>query len=137
MPPARKKDEGHLEAKIDILSDKMDAQATSHARLDERLSNHLANEERTSERMEGQLESVNSHLFGIKEILGKQQASIDEHIRRTDILEGAVKPLVEQRQQFEGFFKFAKVALKIGALITALGAGGFGIKQVIALIFKL
>jgi len=136
MPPARKTD-SQLEAKIDVLSDKMDAQATSYARLDEKLAGHLSSEEKTSKRLEDKLEDVGEHLLGIKEILGKQQSSIDEHIRRTNLLEDVVKPLVEQKQQFEGFLKFAKVAVKIGGLIAVLGAGGFGLKELVALLFKL
>lgn len=133
MPTVRN---SHLETKLDALADKLDGQATVYAILDERLSNHLTATAKTSERLEEQLGIVNDHLFGIKEILGKQQSSIDEHIRRTDLLEAAVKPLVEQKHQFEGFYKFAKVALKIAALIGVVGAGGLGIKELATLIFK-
>src|SRR5574343_284149 len=136
-----------VESKIDVLSDKVDAHGAAYGRLDERLTSHIVHNEKTDDRLEHQLNVVNEHLFGIKEILGRQQSSIDEHIRRTNLLEEKIegetskikselKPILDQNQQFQGLWKFSKVALRMGGLLEAISAGGFGIKELVGFIFK-
>jgi len=157
MPPRKPSKPDHdstsrqlevVESKIDNLAEKVDAQGLVSGRLDERLTAHIGHNEKTDGRIETQLDAINEHLFGIKQILGAQQSSIDEHIRRTNLLEEKIegetkqikselKPILDQGQQFQGFLKFGKAALKVGGLIAALSAGGFGIKELVGFIFKL
>jgi hypothetical protein len=60
--------------------------------------------------------------------LVKQQGILDEHVKRTNLLEDKIKPFEIRETQ-------VKLLLKIGAGLLALGAGGIGVKELISLIF--
>jgi len=81
---------------------------------------------------------VQTQMNGIDGILVKQQAILDEHVRRTNlletkvendkrILEGKIEPLEKQAFTF-------KLALKLIAGLAAAGGGAIGIKEIVALL---
>ena len=59
--------------------------------------------------------------------LAKQQTILEEHIRRTEILEASMGPLREGHLQTKFF-------MKIAAGVMAAGASGFGLKELLAVL---
>ena len=70
-------------------------------------------DDRRLERIEKKLDDVADHLASIDTTLALQHASLEHHIRRTDILEEQVKPIV-------GVKKAVKAVTVMGALAAAL-----------------
>lgn len=65
------------------------------------------------------LEDLDQHLGDIKVTLALNTASLQEHVRRSEMLEARVKPLEEHVVRFSGVIKAALVA--IGTISTTLG----------------
>ncbi len=79
------------------------------------------NFEKAQSETNGILERIDGRLDSIDKTLVAQQKSLDEHIRRTEILEKEVVPLKEQSTQI-------KILIRVGAvLVTAGGLGGAGL----------
>lgn len=67
------------------------------------------------------VKEVNESLKRIDVTLAKQAVQIEYHIRRTDILEDAIKPLQVQKAQIDGVLKaLGLVSALGGAVFTAL-----------------
>lgn len=121
-----------LEQKLDLFKDHFDG--------------HMGTVGKTLERMDDRLDRVDVTL-------GKQQTTLDEHVKRTNLLEDkleqerkdiADKLAAERKQTAEELEPLkvqstqVKLLIKVGAAIAAaggLGGAGFGIKQLIAAIF--
>lgn len=78
-------------------------------------------------RFDEKLDKILDKIGSIDVTLGKQQVSLDEHIRRTELLEKAVEPMEHKWLITEGILKFS---LKIGAGIVALVGIAEGIATV-------
>ena len=114
MPKKSDPTYGLLEQKLDIFKDHFDG--------------HMENVGKTLERMDDRLDKVDVTL-------GKQQVTLEDHVKRTNLLEDKlareIEPLKVQSAQ-------VKLLMKIGAAVIAaggLGGAGFGIKQLIVAIF--
>ena len=58
------------------------------------------------------LEKMDSRLDNVDITLAKQQVSLDEHIRRTELLETKVEPIQKHVNMVDGALKF------IGGIVT-------------------
>ena len=63
-------------------------------------------------RLENKVDKILEHVGAIDVTLGMQQVSLDEHIRRTALLESEMKPVKKHIHMMQGAIK----------LIAALGA---------------
>lgn len=88
-------------------------------------------------RIDGKLEKLDGRLDEQGKVLVGQAASLEEHVRRTNMLEERMEQSTEQARadlpkniQEElrvSRNKFLMLALKAGATLLALGGGGFGV----------
>lgn len=79
------------------------------------------NFEKAQESINQTLGRIDSRLDSIDKTLASQQQSLDEHIRRTELLEKDVAPLKDQSTQI-------KILVRVGAVfLTAGGLGGAGL----------
>jgi uncharacterized coiled-coil protein SlyX len=82
------------------------------------------------QRIEDKVDKIDDTLCTIAVTIAKQQTSLDEHIRRTNLLEEAVKPLQADNQKVHG-------ALKLIGLVVAVAGGLESIVYVATHISKL
>lgn len=100
----------------------------------------------TLSRMDGKLDKLDDRMDGMAGTLIKQQASLDEHVKRSNLLEEKIeletKKITEALpREVEAQIKLARNkflinALKVGGVVAGLGGGGFGIKQLITAVLK-
>ena len=83
------------------------------------IKDHLDNVAKILEKVDGRVDSIDLTL-------AKQSIVLADHIRRTEILEAEMKPIKSKSESFVLF-------LKIGGALIATGAGGLGIKELIAI----
>jgi hypothetical protein len=76
------------------------------------------------ERIESKIDKVVEHIGSIDVTLAKQSVILDEHIRRTNILEKKFEPVEEHVASVHTSLKTLKFALKILAILGA--SGGLG-----------
>ena len=102
-------------------------------------------------RMDGKLDKLDDRMDGMTIVLTKQQGSLDEHVRRTNLLEEKLEADKEtlRKSISEGLAREAAdavraernrilvLALKIGGVVAGLGGGGFGLRQLLPAIAKL
>jgi len=88
------------------------------------------------------LERMDERLDRVDVTMGKQQGILEEHVRRTNLLEEKIdderKSIEEKVEPFKTQHVQVKLLMKIGVAIIAaggLGGAGFGIKQLISAIF--
>ena len=86
--------------------------------------------EKRFDRVDEKFDRLGDRLDKVDVTLAKQQTSLDEHIRRTEILESQVEPLKAQSAQ-------VKLVLKIVAALVAAGGAGIGLKELVGLVFGL
>lgn len=67
------------------------------------------------DRLEVKLDKVIDKLSAIDSTLASQHVTLVEHIRRTVILEEAIKPLQKQSNRFQGVIKFFLYVATLGA----------------------
>lgn len=77
-------------------------------------------------KIESKLDKMDDKLNVIDVMVARQQVILEEHVKRTNMLEDVVKTVNEQ-------YAFMKVLLKVIAACAAAGAGGLGIKEVLSL----
>jgi hypothetical protein len=70
-------------------------------------------------RIEKHIGEINATLTTQSVLLGKQQVSIEHHIKRTDLLESEVRPIKKHVDMVSGALKLI-TAIGLGALIKAL-----------------
>lgn len=63
---------------------------------------------------------MEERLDSIDRTLAAQNVSLEEHIRRTELLENEVKPLSKFYSQWVGVFKFISIAGIIATIIATL-----------------
>ncbi len=96
------------DAKIDLLQKAFD--------------DHTQTENVFYERLEKKLDRMDSRLDSIDVTLGKQQTVLDDHIKRTEILESKVEQDASHAKQLSFTLKLLKWAT-IAAVLTASGLG--------------
>ena len=67
-------------------------------------------------RLEDKLDLISDRIQSIDVTLAKQHVILDEHIRRTGLLEKRVEPVEKNMVMFQGFLKF--LGMPIGLLTT-------------------
>jgi len=119
--PKKQLDADILIAKLDLFKDHLDA--------------HMVE-------VKGTLVRVDERLDTLSTTSGKQQVILEEHVRRTDLLEKKlnddVKTIDEKIEPIKTHVTQVKFLLKIAAAIAAaggLGGVGVGIKQLIGILF--
>jgi len=75
-------------------------------------------------RIETKIDKVMEHVSEINVTLAKQHVSLDDHIRRTAILETQIIPLKKQSDMAYGIIKFI-------ALVAAVSGGVEGVVAVL------
>lgn len=88
-------------------------------------------------RIDDKLEKLDSRLDDQGKVLVGQAASLDEHVRRTNMLEDRMEQVAKQAKDelprnIQEEMRISRnrwllLALKLGATLVALGGGGFGI----------
>ena len=68
------------------------------------------------QKFEKKLDAISEKLQSIDVTLAKQHVVLDEHIRRTEILENRIDPIEKNSLMFYGFIKF--LGIPIGLLTT-------------------
>lgn len=63
---------------------------------------------------------IESRLTSIDQTLGKQEAHLEEHIRRTGLLEDQVLPIQSKMQQMTGAFKLLTGISVIAGIIGTI-----------------
>lgn len=76
------------------------------------------------DRIEVKVDKVLEHQQATREILAAQHVSLKDHIRRTELLEKAVVPMVKKWAMVQG----------IGKFLAILGLIAAGIESVVALL---
>lgn len=66
------------------------------------------------------IKEISSDIKAIDHTLVKQQASLDEHIRRTNILEQKLEPIEKHVQMISGVLKFIGILSVIAGFIVSL-----------------
>lgn len=122
MPPKK------TDPMYDLIDQKLDL-------FKEHFDHHMSSQGKTLERMDTRLDSVDVTI-------GKQQTVLEEHVKRTNALEDKIiihqKETDEKIEPLKAQHVQVKLLMKIGVAIIAaggLGGAGFGIKQLIAVIF--
>lgn len=70
-------------------------------------------------RLEAKLDKVIESQNGMNTILTKQSVVLEEHVKRTNLLEAEIKPIKQQSDMIKGALKLIS-AVGLGALIKAL-----------------
>lgn len=68
-------------------------------------------------RIEEKLDKVADHIADINTTIAKQEVSLDEHIRRTNLLEEKVAPLEKHVSMVNGVIKFIVLLSAIAAIV--------------------
>lgn len=83
------------------------------------------------------LEKMDNRLDNVDVTMVKQQVVLDEHVRRTNLLEekteAAKKELEEKIEPLKNQSSQIKLFLKIGAALLGAGGAGFGVKELLGL----
>lgn len=98
-------------------------------------------------RMESKLDKLDDRLDGVDKTLIEQKGILDEHVRRTDLLEkkieadvrsvrDALPKDVEEQIRLQRN-KFLINVAKVLGVVAGLGGGGLGVKELVGLISKL
>ena len=98
-------------------------------------------------RMDGKLDKLDDRLDNVGQTLVRQQASLDEHIKRTNLLETKIEAdasalKVKLEKDVENLLaskrqKSLMLGLKILGGVAATGGGGVLIKNLVAAILKI
>lgn len=70
-------------------------------------------------RIEDKLDKIAEHMAAMNVTLGKQSVILDEHIRRTNLLESKIEPVEKHVQRVEGAIKLLSLLGILGAIIEA------------------
>lgn len=72
------------------------------------------------EKIEDHLDSISKDVAEINITMAKNTALLDEHIRRTNLLEEAIKPIQEHVFHIRGFIKISLFILGTSAAILGI-----------------
>jgi archaellum component FlaC len=72
------------------------------------------------ERMEAKLDDMSEHLSSIDTTLMKQELSLTEHIKRTNLLEERVKPIENHMTELKGVVKVLKLLALLATIVEGL-----------------
>lgn len=97
-------------------------------------------------RIDGKLDKLDDRMDNQGNILSKQQVSLDEHVKRTNLLEQKLeedKKLIKEGLAREALDavraernRILVLGLKIAGVVAGLGGGGFGLKQLFNVVMK-
>jgi len=73
-----------------------------------------------NERTENKLDSIVSDVNLIKVTLAAQNMSLEDHIKRTNILEGEIRPIKRHVYQVEGALKLLGALALMAAIVEAI-----------------
>ena len=77
-------------------------------------------EEKRLDRIEDKLDLIDVHLSNINITLAKQSVILEEHVRRSTLLEEQVKPMQDKMHEIKGAVLFVKVIGWIVAVLETL-----------------
>jgi len=117
--PVKKSNEV-LEVKIDSLSDL--------------LRDHINNEDNSLNRLSDKIDKLDVRLDSMDVTLGKQQVSLDEHVKRTNLLEEKVVPIESQGKQLKLLVTVVKWAAIVAVAGTGVVGGALSIEKLISLL---
>lgn len=72
------------------------------------------------DRLEKKVDKILERVGSIDVTIGKQQVSLDEHIRRTNLLEVELKPVKRHVFMVEGALKLIGVLAALAAIVEVL-----------------
>jgi tetrahydromethanopterin S-methyltransferase subunit G len=72
------------------------------------------------ERIEEKIDNLGGHLGTIDTTLALQHVSLEQHIRRTELLEEKIAPLEKHVSQVHGIMKFIGILTTIGSFIGVI-----------------
>jgi len=79
----------------------------------------------TLKRIENKIEAVQANLTELNITVAKQEVTLTDHVRRTEILENEIKPLKKERYRTEGAVKLIGLcALLLGVVRGVMWAFG-------------
>ena len=107
----------------------------------------------TLSRMDSKLDKLDDRMDGMSSTLVKQQSSLDEHIRRTNLLEikidqetRVLRDVIPEAVQkelaadkvktWEARKKIALMVVKVAGAVAGLGGGGFGLTKAFEFLHK-
>lgn len=76
--------------------------------------------EKRFDKIDATLEKLDSRLDNVDVTLAKQHVSLEEHMRRSDLLEEKMKPVEAHVAMVNGVFKFLGIASLIVGLIAGI-----------------
>lgn len=72
------------------------------------------------QRLEEKLDKMADHMAEMNVTLGKQSIILEEHIRRTDLLEKKIEPIEKHVHRVEGAFKLIGLIATLAAIVEAM-----------------
>jgi hypothetical protein len=85
-------------------------------------------------RIDGKIDKLDERMDGMSNVLVKQQGILDEHIRRTELLEAKIESDTSEKK--EQNHKMLMFFLKLSGGLIVAGGSGVGIRHLVPLIFK-
>lgn len=82
----------------------------------------MATDDKRLERIENKIDSISDKLETTNVTLGAQHVSLSEHMRRTALLESAIKPIIRKVTLIEGAFKAIGIVAALLAIFEAVKA---------------
>lgn len=79
----------------------------------------MSDSERLS-RIENKIDKIVDHISSIDVTLAAQHMSLEEHIKRTNLLEEQIEPLKKHTANVEGVVKFIILIATVGAGVEGL-----------------
>lgn len=76
-------------------------------------------DELTSKAVRKDIDHIKRTLFSMDKTLALQQQSLDQHIKRTDLLEQKLEPVEKHVDQVQGIMKFLGWLAVLGTAIAA------------------
>lgn len=77
-------------------------------------------EDKSFKRLEDKLDKLDERLDNIDKTMIRNTVSLEDHIRRTEILEEKIDPIEKQISQVQGALKFTGIVALIAGLIASL-----------------
>jgi len=71
-------------------------------------------------RIEGKIDVLDTRLDSVDVTLAKQEVSLSEHIRRTEIIEGRLEPIESYMDKTKGVLVFVAFLASISGLVTLI-----------------
>ena len=76
----------------------------------------------TTSRIFEKVEKIEAHLYSIDTTLARQHSSLEEHMRRTQLLEEEMKPVARHVEQMRGAGKLLALLALIATIVSVFMA---------------